>query len=207
MVALQQDGASVNAVGALNTFGLTGTYWFEYGGASTPSQQAEAATIPQTVTTTLSGLLVNQPTSVLLACQTSAGVVYSSPVVIVYEPGGPVVAPSPIVSAPSVSTPHLVYPFTIGLQGALVAEQDSYEEEVSCVRAVVACMQGECPELPTFGITDPTFRASPPNVDDLLTQIQTWEPRVTEASVLTAVNSSNADWDLNITPSVSNTGG
>ena len=60
------------------------------------------------------------------------------------------------VSSP-VSVPCYAWPFTFTDDGPGVVEQGSFAEVLACVQTVVNCSVGACPELPTFGIPDPTF--------------------------------------------------
>jgi phage baseplate assembly protein W len=58
-------------------------------------------------------------------------------------------------------------------------EQDSEEEILACVEAVLSTRIGSRLEEPEFGIPDQLFELLPPNpnVDDVLAAIELWEPR------------------------------
>ena len=103
--------------------------------------------------------------------------------------------------------PHFAYPFQFSAAaGATVVDQDSYEDVVSCIGAIVACPVGSCPELPTFGIPDPTFMLAPPDPTPLLIAVQQWEPRADESAVVTALDNSGAGWQVALNATVSGTG-
>ena len=86
-----------------------------------------------------------------------------------------------------VTTPHLAHPFTLTARGARVVEQDSREEVLQCVWAVLATEPGSRPEEPSFGYPDPLFLAGGVDFDELRAVVGTWEPR---ADLLT-----EAEWD------------
>jgi len=74
--------------------------------------------------------------------------------------------------------PHFDLPlrFDPGQSRMAEVEQESVEEILACVLAVMLCERGFRVDVPEFGIDDPTFD---PVVDtDLLrSQIELWEPR------------------------------
>lgn len=107
----------------------------------------------------------------------------------------------------SAGLPHFAYPFHFNATaGATVVDQGSYEDLVTQVGVVVACPVGSCPELPTFGIPDPTFASAPPDPGSIVAAVQQWVPDADEAAVVTAVDSSGADWQIALNTSVSGTG-
>jgi phage baseplate assembly protein W len=71
--------------------------------------------------------------------------------------------------------PHFSLPFRFAPSQAAVNEQDSLDEISDCVLAVLLCPQGFRVELPEFGTPDMTF--TQPDVDQLRTVIDQWEPR------------------------------
>jgi hypothetical protein len=72
--------------------------------------------------------------------------------------------------------PHFSLPFRFSNPQAAVSEQDSLDEIADCVLAVLVCPYGFRVELPTFGLTDPTFSTSP-DLDEIRDVIGQWEPR------------------------------
>lgn len=102
-----------------------------------------------------------------------------------------------------VAVPCFSWPFTFSSTGPGVVEHGSYEEVLACVQTVVACPVGACPELPTFGRPDLTFQPAPPNPTALLSAIARWEPRATETAVAHALDSSQADWAVQLSTAVS----
>jgi hypothetical protein len=74
--------------------------------------------------------------------------------------------------------PHFDIPFRInGARGAVVNEQDSDEEILKCVEAVIRYEMGQREEKPEFGIPDLTFSEPEPDVTIIKDAITTWEPR------------------------------
>jgi phage baseplate assembly protein W len=74
------------------------------------------------------------------------------------------------------ASPHFSLPFRFTPQAAVTA-QDSVEEIVDCVLAILLCPTGYRVELPEFGIDNPVFTTQPVDVDALRTAIALWEPR------------------------------
>jgi phage baseplate assembly protein W len=73
--------------------------------------------------------------------------------------------------------PHFALPFRIDNGRAVVNDQDTSDDVVTCVVAVMLCPTGYRAELPEFGIDDPTFREGGPDQEAIATAIQRWEPR------------------------------
>lgn len=73
--------------------------------------------------------------------------------------------------------PHFALPFRVENGRAVVNEQDTTDDVVTCVVAVLLCPTGYRAELPEFGIDDPTFREGGPDQEAIATAIQRWEPR------------------------------
>lgn len=105
-----------------------------------------------------------------------------------------------------INIPCFAWPFRITDQGPAVVEHDSDEEVMGCVQAVVACPIGACPELPTFGIPDPTFQPAPPNATGVITAVQQWEPRATETAVVSAIDQTGGSWSIQLDSSIADTG-
>lgn len=76
--------------------------------------------------------------------------------------------------------PHFALPFQFVSGGAAVVEQDTADEIMTCVLAVVLCPRGFRVELPTFGIPDPTFTERTANADVIEAALAEWEPRTQE---------------------------
>jgi len=77
--------------------------------------------------------------------------------------------------------PHFALPFRFGAPQAAVNEQDSLDEIADCALAILICPAGFRVELPAFGLPDPTFTMPGPDLDELRSTLELWEPR---ASVL-----------------------
>jgi phage baseplate assembly protein W len=73
--------------------------------------------------------------------------------------------------------PHFALPFRVANGRAVVNDQDTSDDVVTCVVAVMLCPTGYRAELPEFGIDDPTFREGGPDQEAIATAIQRWEPR------------------------------
>ena len=107
----------------------------------------------------------------------------------------------------NVSTPHFAYPFAFtAANGAKVVQQGSFDEIVSSIRTVLACPVAGCMDLPTFGIPDLTFQGAPPSMTALLAALRLWEPRANESAVVSALDTTQASWGVQITPQVAGTG-
>jgi len=112
-----------------------------------------------------------------------------------------ILEPAPITSAPSttVTIPHLAYPFQMTAGGPVVVEQGSADEIRSNILAVCVCGLGDCPELPTFGIPDPTFSSAPPDPTAIIAAITQWEPRANTTAIVSAVDSTGASSQIALT--------
>lgn len=84
--------------------------------------------------------------------------------------------------------PHFTLPFRFDPSGAgmtaVVAEQDTTDEIMSCVLAVLLCPEGFRAESPAFGIEDPTFTEGVADRDAIAAALAEWEPRA--HSIVTA---------------------
>lgn len=76
--------------------------------------------------------------------------------------------------------PHFGLPFRFVNGAAVVLEQDTTDEILTCVLAVLLCPKGFRVELPDFGIDDPTFTETAPNASDIELALTEWEPRSQE---------------------------
>ena len=73
--------------------------------------------------------------------------------------------------------PHFSIPFRVSNGAAVVIEQDTTDDVVACVIAILLCPRGYRAELPGFGLDDPTFTETAPDVDAIARAIAEWEPR------------------------------
>jgi phage baseplate assembly protein W len=72
--------------------------------------------------------------------------------------------------------PHFSYPFRFATPQVAVSEQDSLDEITDCVQVILLYPQGSRPELPAFGLPDPTFSPRV-DTDEIRSVIAEWEPR------------------------------
>jgi len=79
------------------------------------------------------------------------------------------------VSVPD--TPHFNLPFSFGLNGVDVVEQDTLDDVANCVVAILVTHTGFRDYVPEFGSADYTFRQQPIGIDDVLGVIGSQEPR------------------------------
>lgn len=77
----------------------------------------------------------------------------------------------------SVDCPHFDLPFRFELGAAVVVEQDTTEDVLACVAAILLYPLGWRPEAPTFGLRDPTFTEGAVNTGELARALAEWEPR------------------------------
>jgi len=75
------------------------------------------------------------------------------------------------------ATPHFHAPFTFDQGVALVDDQGTLAEVTSCVENVVACREGDCPDIPNFGIPNDEFDQAPLSTQPIEAAINFWEPR------------------------------
>jgi hypothetical protein len=109
--------------------------------------------------------------------------------------------------ATPVSIPHWAFPVTLSLDfGVLTTEQGSTNEIQSNVLAIVSCPVNTCPELPTFGIPDPTFQTASPSPSGLVAAVQQLEPRASLDTVVQAIDTTQANWQIAVTASVATSG-
>ena len=73
--------------------------------------------------------------------------------------------------------PHFDLPFRYLNAQPVVVEQDSEEDVLNCVEAIVRTPVGERPELPTFGSDDWLFSIQPIPTMALINSISEQEPR------------------------------
>ena len=76
--------------------------------------------------------------------------------------------------------PHFAIPFRFAGGAAVVVEQDTTDEILSCELAILLCPVGFRMELPAFGIPDPTFSEGAPDANVIAAALTTWEPRSQE---------------------------
>ena len=118
------------------------------------------------------------------------------------------VTPTVPTGTPAVAIPDYAFPFTFDASTGLVGvvEKGSYEDQVASVLATVVCSIGQCPELPTFGVPDPTFGQAPPDANALLAAIQKWVPGANEEAVVSALDTSGAAWQIALNTPATGTG-
>lgn len=75
------------------------------------------------------------------------------------------------------AVPHFSLPFRFVTPHAATNEQDSLDEIVDAVMAILVCPAGFRVELPAFGLLDPTFTVPAPDLEEIRETIETWEPR------------------------------
>jgi phage baseplate assembly protein W len=76
--------------------------------------------------------------------------------------------------------PHFRYPFRFGNgvdKHALVNEQDSEDDVMACVYAIIKTDRGWRDDLPEFGIVPQIFDEQPLKVDDVKAALDQWEER------------------------------
>lgn len=73
--------------------------------------------------------------------------------------------------------PHFDMPFSYHGAKPAVVEQDSPEDVMNCVEAIVRTTIGDRAELPGFGIEDMAFLVQPLPLTFMLEAISTYEPR------------------------------
>lgn len=81
----------------------------------------------------------------------------------------------------SFDAPHFAVPFRLGGTSFAAVEQDSDEEILQCVEAVVRTPLGSrVLDAPDFGIPDPTFRqlGAGASADEIVAAVEEDEPRV-----------------------------
>lgn len=205
---------SASLVGSVNPQGLGGVCWFAYGttpafGNTTPTQSIGALTTPSTLTAQVSALTTGTMYWFAMVCETLAGTVTSAPLTFTAQAQPVVTDPStPLISSatPAVSVPRVAWPMVITNDGAVVVEQDSFEDTLTQVQVVAACQIGQCPELPTFGIPDLTFLPGPPDTTSLVTAIQQWAPSAEESTVVQALDNSGGVWGVALNTTITGTG-
>lgn len=87
--------------------------------------------------------------------------------------------------------PHFALPFRFAGGQAVVFEQDTTDEIMSCALAVLLCPRGFRAELPEFGIEDPTFSEGFVDPEAIANALAEWEPRA-HSIVTTRVDAMDA---------------
>jgi hypothetical protein len=105
-----------------------------------------------------------------------------------------------------VSIPHFAYPLVINSAfGVQTVEQGSVQEIQSNVLMIVSCPVNTCPELPDFGIPDPTFQQAPPSAAGIIAAVQQIEPRA-ETSIVVSALANPGGWQMSVTAAVGGSG-
>lgn len=86
--------------------------------------------------------------------------------------------------------PHFALPFRVEYGAAVVNDQDTRDDVLACVLAILLCPTDYRAELPDFGIDDPTFREGGPDHDAIALALARWEPR---ADTLVSVDRDTLD--------------
>jgi phage baseplate assembly protein W len=101
-------------------------------------------------------------------------------------------------NAPTVDTPHFVFPFQRGGNGHInVVEQDTIAHIMSCETVIALCPLGARQDRPEFGWDWPIYNAWPVNTTSLEQALQTFEPRGTVSDV-TELAKTAQTWQRNI---------
>lgn len=179
--------SSASLVGSVNPNGLATSWWFTYGttqamGTVTATVGAGAGTTPVTVGAPLVGLTPNTLYYFALVGTNVGGTVLGAQ--LSFTPAAPVQTNPPApVGQLSVTIPHFAVPVRmVGTNGMAIVEQNTEEDVLSCVRAIVDCPVGACPEIPNFGIPDTTFAQEPIDPSEITSAIANLEPRATESA-------------------------
>jgi hypothetical protein len=73
--------------------------------------------------------------------------------------------------------PHFDFPLRLFGSNMATTEQDSIDDIANCVEVICLTPHGWFPELPDFGLTDPTFNLQPLDPHDIVEEISEQEPR------------------------------
>jgi len=98
-----------------------------------------------------------------------------------------------------VINPHLRLPLQFGglNGGALVNEQDTPEDIVDCIKAIIAWPVGTRHDMPEFGVPDLLFRVQNElKVQELRNAIEEWEERATIATESGPVLTDDIVWNI-----------
>lgn len=76
------------------------------------------------------------------------------------------------------TTPRLAWPLQLADGQLAVVEQDSDQDIVQCIRAIVGHRPGDRVDLPEMGILDPTFGEQPLDTEAIADVVRRHEPRV-----------------------------
>lgn len=201
---------SANIIGSVNPNGLATSWWLAWGttlplspGTTTAPVALGSGTTPITVTISLTGLTAGTTYYVAIVGQSAAGTVYGQ--TLSFVPTVPLITTPPTApyGQPFVTIPHFNVPFSIvttgNQSGAVVVEQDTLQEIEANVTTVALCGIGQCPQIPSFGIPSLAFSTAPPDMSELISAIQLWEPRANEDATSQILTDSN--WGVTLTTS------
>lgn len=204
--------AFATVIGSINPSGQTTNWWVTYGTSlplpgplTTAVALVGNGTTPVTVTAELTGLTVGATYYVAVVGQSVAGTVSGAIVSFVAQVTTPASLPIVPFGQSSVNLPHFNLPFMMisknGVpQGIQVVEQDTTEEVLACVTAIVDCPVGAIPQLPSFGIPTPTFNIAPLDPSEIIAAIERIEPRATETAT-SQLLADGVTWGLDLTTS------
>lgn len=77
----------------------------------------------------------------------------------------------------AVLIPHLDIPLRYVASKPVTVEQDSIEDIINCVEAILRTFRGQRLEAPSFGIEDPSFYNQPIDLQTILSAVLDQEPR------------------------------
>lgn len=77
--------------------------------------------------------------------------------------------------------PHFDFPFRFVGGKAAEVEQDTVDDVAACINVALLTIRGTRLALPDFGIDDPAFLQGGVSTDELLSQVQRYEPRLLQA--------------------------
>jgi phage baseplate assembly protein W len=76
-----------------------------------------------------------------------------------------------------VDVPHFAFPFSLAGGRVTVVEQDTDDEIIACVEAILAHPLGSRPEVPNFGVELGEFQQGGPALGEVRSALAAWEPR------------------------------
>jgi phage baseplate assembly protein W len=77
----------------------------------------------------------------------------------------------------NVAVPHFAFPFEPNGNAFAVREQDTSEEIQDCVLVLLLTPKGSRMVLPSYGTPEILFSQMPPNIPEIISECNQWEPR------------------------------
>lgn len=96
------------------------------------------------------------------------------------------------------NTPHLAFPLEFRNDRVVVTEQDSQDEIVDCVEALLSIPLGSLVHQPDLGLADPTFRQNGVDLSEIEGTVAQWEPRADVDAIRTAIQDSEDKIQVNV---------